>query len=112
MKNNNLLFVVGVGLVAFGLLKPDLSRFPINFPLGNTNTITIANVEKPTDPALLDLCGPVIEAIKSGGTSRSADGNRLANLYSDLARLIELDGDMLIVKNTEEIREANRLIPC
>jgi hypothetical protein len=34
---------------------------------------------------------------------------RLAYLYNDMATLVGLDGDSEVIKNTEEIRQANRL---
>ena len=37
------------------------------------------------------------------------DGKRLASLYSDMAVLIQLDGDDQVVSNTEEIKETNAL---
>ena len=39
----------------------------------------------------------------------SVNAVRLRDLYLDLAQLITLDGDDLVIKNTEEIRQANSL---
>ena len=42
-------------------------------------------------------------------SDRKYDGLRLASLYNDLATLISLDNEDMVVKNTEEVRQANKL---
>ena len=107
MSGKNLLLIVAALLVVVGLTKPDLSRF-INKPSDN-NVVDVINVIKPSDPAILEKCEAVIEAIKSGPSSRSVDGKRLAALYLDIATLVELDGEDLVITDTESLRQANKL---
>lgn len=99
----NLLLVIAGILIVIGLFKPDLSSFKPS-PI-NENVVV---VEKPSNAEILDECQDVIDALKAD-SDRKTDGTRLASLYSDLATLVSLDGEDLVIKNTEEIRQANRL---
>lgn len=99
----NLLLVVAGILIVIGLFKPDLSSFKPS-PI-NENVVA---VDKPSNAEILDECQDVIDALKAD-SDRKTDGTRLASLYSDLATLVSLDGEDLVIKNTEEIRQANRL---
>ena len=105
MSGKNLLLVIGAILIVLGLFKPDLSKF-INGPSPSDNLIVL--VEKPTNSEILDECQEVIDALKVD-SDRKTDGLRLAGLYNDMATLVSLDGDDLVIKNTEEIRQANKL---
>lgn len=98
LKNSTytILLVLGGLLILIGLASPNLGKLSI---LDNSNATYI----KPSDPVLLQLTDPVISSLKGGGS----DALALANLYNDIATLIEIDQD--IIKNTEEIREANRI---
>lgn len=109
MKKESLLFYVGVALVAFGILKPDISNLSNVLKVNPISPNISVTVSAPTDQALLGLCQPVIDSLKSGPSSRNIDGKRLSSLYADMATLIELDNDSLVIKNTEEIRESNSL---
>lgn len=91
----NPILLIGIVLIGLSLVLPKIS-----LPSLNIETIQL---NKPQDPILLELSVPVIEALNRAGD----DGEKLANLYNDLATLIEINDD--IIKNTEEIREANRI---
>lgn len=91
----NPLLIVGIGLIVFSLLSSNFS-----FPSLGSQSV---DIPKPSDPVLVELASPVILALNGAGE----DGNKLSNLYNDLATLIEINDD--IIKNTEEIREANRI---
>ena len=101
--NNKIVLIVAGLLIALGLLKPDLSSW-VN--RSNVNVDEIVVVTPPADAKLREACLPVIESLRNGGTTRKQDGKRLANLSLDLARLIELDGEDVVIKNTDEIRYA------
>lgn len=103
MNKNLLVLLVAVVLIVFGLFKPSLS---IINPANNENSLTF---EPPSNVMLADHCMPVIGALKNGPSSRHVDGKRLASLYRDLAILISLDGEDTVIKNTEELRQANKL---
>lgn len=104
MKSKSILLGVGLLLVLFGLLKPDLSGI-LTKPSPSS---VVVIVEKPSDPNLLKACDDVIRAL-SVDSARKFDGQRLSSLYADLSQLISLDGDDMVIKNTEEIRQANSL---
>lgn len=95
-KLNNILLILGVGLLLVGLFGSSFSGLSIN-----TNNLT--TFEKPTNAQLIELSQPVTLALDNGGN----DAVILANLYNDLATLISLDQD--VIKNTEEIKTANSL---
>ena len=107
MNSKNLVLIAAGLLICLGLFKPDFSSL-INRPVDNDSG-TIVSVEKPSNPDILDECDAVIKALKNGPSSRRSDGKRLASLYTDMATLISLDGDDLVIKDTEELRQANKL---
>jgi hypothetical protein len=105
MKNNNIvLLVIGGLLMVYGILGPVIKN---NVP--NPVTVVSTIVEAPLDPSLRSDCEKVIGVFKNGNGNKSVDGVKLSNLYSDLAKLISLDGENETIKNTDEIRDANRL---
>lgn len=102
MKNP--LLILAALLIVIGFFKPDLSNIIGPSP---TNDSVIV-VEKPSNAEILDECQSVIDALKAD-SDRKVDGKRLASLYNDMATLVSLDGEDMVLKNTEEIRQANRL---
>jgi hypothetical protein len=106
MKNSNVvLLVIGGLLVAYGILGPVIKN-----NIGPSPVVVVSTtVETPLDPSLRGDCEKVISVFKNGNGNKSIDGIKLSNLYSDLAKLISLDGENETVKNTDEIRDANRL---
>lgn len=104
MKSKYILLSLGLILVAIGLFKPDLTNI-LQRP--DPSVVAIA-IDKPSDSNLLKACDDVVKAL-SVDNSRKFDGQRLSSLYSDLAQLIQLDGQDMVIKNTEEIRQANSL---
>ena len=105
MNNKNLLLVLAGVLIVLGLFKPDFSKIINYSPVDNSVSVV---VEKPSNVDILDECQDVIDALKEN-SDRKKDGTRLASLYNDLATLVSLDGEDLVLKNTEEIRQANKL---
>jgi hypothetical protein len=72
------------------------------------DNVSVVVVEKPSNPEILDECQEVINALKAD-SDRKVDGKRLASLYLDMATLVSLDGEDQVVKDTESIRQANKL---
>lgn len=105
MNKKTILLAVAGLLIVFGLVKPDLSILGGG---GNNNTNDIVIVTPPADAKLREICGPVISALKANN-SRISDGKRLSSLYYDIATLIELDGDELVIKTTDDVKNANSL---
>jgi len=104
--NNNVLLTVAAILILIGFLKPDLSSIINN---NTKDRVSVVDVVKPTNKGLLDACFDVIKALKDGPSSRTADAKRLSSLYSDIATLIELDGENEVVKTTDDVRQANSM---
>ena len=105
-SKNTLLIIAGL-LIVVGLFKPDLSNIGI-FP-NRPVSIDVLELDPPTDPLIKEKADVVVKILKAGGGDRKADAKRLRDLYLDLAKLVELDGEDTVIKNTEEIRQANSL---
>jgi len=105
MKNNNLLLVVAGLLILVGLTKFDLSR--LNILPNKPNAVDVLELPEPTDPAVKKEADDVVSVLKESGAK--GDAKRLRDLYLDLAKLVELDGENEVVRNTDEIRQANSL---
>lgn len=103
--NNKLVLSVAVVLIGIGLLKPDLSNL-LPKPGVVVNTPTV-EVKEPTDPAIKTVALQIVEILKNGSSDRVVDGLELSKLYSDIANLISLDEENLVVKTTSEIKEIN-----
>lgn len=108
MNKNTVLLVLAVVLIVIGLGKPNLSDY---WPTPNNNVTDVTNitVSPPTDSVLLDKATVVKNIIGNGPSSRHYDGKRLASLYIDVGTLIGLKGSDEVLRNTEEIRQANSL---
>jgi hypothetical protein len=107
MNNKKVLLCLAGLLIIVGITKPDLKQW-----FSGSDTISVDEivvVTPPSDNKLREVCEPVITSLKDGDSNRVKDGKRLANLYMDIARLIELDGEDVVIKNTDEIRYANSL---
>lgn len=102
--NKKVLLIIGGLLILIGLVKPDLSKlFNLNKTVDNASVVKL---EEPSDANIKKECEDVIKILSSGD---SKDAIRLRDLYLDISKLIELDGEDLVIKNTEEIRQANAL---
>lgn len=105
MKLKHILLVCGALLVLVGLIKPDLSKL---IPSNNNPTNSVV-IETPMDSNIRAQADELVALLKSFGSDVKGDALRLRDLYLDLATLISLDGTDQVVKNTEEIRQANSL---
>ena len=106
LNGKNLLLALAGLLIVIGLVKPDLSNLGV-FP-NNPSTIDVMELVAPTDEKVKKEAEDVIILLKKSGGSKS-DFRKLRDLCLDLGRLIELDGNDMVIKNTEEIRQANSL---
>lgn len=105
MKLKHILLVCGALLVLVGLIKPDLSKL---IPSNNNPTNSVV-IEAPMDSNIRTQADELVALLKSFGSDIRGDALKLRDLYLDLATLISLDGTDQVVKNTEEIRQANSL---
>lgn len=107
--NNKFLLTLGAILIGIGIFKPNLSsiNFPLISPECNIETYVI---DAPADIELLNKAKAVTSILQSSNDStRKNDCIKLSALYSDMATLVELDGEDKIIANTTAIREANSL---
>jgi hypothetical protein len=104
-KIKSVILLVGLVLLGIGIFKPNLDLF--NRPVSPAAVVEL-DVKEPESPELKEKAKAVIKAL-SINSDRKTDGFRLAQLYNDMATLISLDGKDEIIKNTEEIRQANKL---
>ena len=106
MNTKKLALIAGAILIVIGLIKPNLSNL-ISWP-SRPVAIDVLELPAPTVDSLKKEADEVVSLLRSYGASK-ADLKRLRDLMLDLRRLIELDGEDAIIKNTEEIRQANSL---
>jgi hypothetical protein len=104
MSQKNILLGLAALLIVIGLLKPEFSNI-----LGPNKPVSVDVLEllAPTDEAIKKEADDVVVILKEAGAK--ADAKRLRDLYMDLAKLVELDGEDEVIKSTEEIRQANSL---
>jgi hypothetical protein len=104
MNQKNILLALAGLLIIVGLLKPEFSNI-----LGpnKPSIVDVLELSAPTDEAVKKEAEDVVTVIKEAGAKN--DAKRLRDLYIDLAKLVELDGEDEVVKSTEEIRQANSL---
>jgi hypothetical protein len=98
---DKLLLGIGAVLVLLALIKPDIG----GFITPHDNNIVVENIDSDSKT----LVQPIIDVLKSGPSDRRIDGKKLASLFSDIATLIQLDGEDQVITNTEEIRQANTI---
>lgn len=103
--NKKILLGLGLGLIIIGLVEPNLSNL-LHKPVPVVDSIVV--VSPPSDEKIKEAAQKLISILKESGLSRD-NCRRLSSLYCDMARLIELDGEDTVIKNTEEIKQANSL---
>lgn len=107
MNSKSILLIIAGLLIAIGIFKPNLSNILNISKPDNIVVVDDIKLDKPSG-SLMDKAKDVIKAL-SVDSDRKSDGKRLASLYNDIADLVALDGENEVIKNTEEIRQANRL---
>jgi len=105
MKNNNILLTVACLLIVLGLSKVDLSN--LNILQNRPASVDVLELPTPTDENVKKEAEDVIVVLKEAAIKSEA--KKLRDLYLDLAKLVELDGEEEVIKSTEEIRQANSL---
>lgn len=107
MKNSTLL-LIGAILIALGLIKPDIDLGILKPTTIDNNTICV--VDPPSEDVLLNNSQQIVKILQSSDDStRSSDCLKLSSLYCDMATLIELDEEDVVIKDTSDIRQANIL---
>ena len=97
--------LLGLGglLILLGLLKPEFSNILNPRP----SVVDVLELSAPTDETVKKEADDVVVVLKEAGVKSEA--KKLRDLYLDLAKLVELDGEDEVIKSTEEIRQANSL---
>ena len=109
--SKKLWLILGGILIVIGILRPDLSNLNISLPV-NQPACNLENyvIDAPSDTELLEKARAISEILKaSDDSTRKSDSLKLSALYSDIATLIEIDGDDKIISDTASIREVNSL---
>jgi hypothetical protein len=101
--DKKVLLALGGLLILLGLLKPEFSNVINPRP----SVVDVLELPTPTDEAVKKEADDVVALVKESGAKN--DAKRLRDLYLDLAKLVELDGEDEVIKSTEEIRQANSL---
>jgi hypothetical protein len=106
--NNKIILIVAGLLILLGVSKYELSNLN---PFVNNNRVSVDVLElsEPTDPAVKKEAAEVVDLIKSYDNVSKSEFRRLRDLMLDLARLVELDNEDQVIKNTDEIRQANSM---
>ena len=98
-----ILLALGGLLIVLGLFKPEFS----NILKPRPSVVDVLELPEPTDEAVKKEADDVVALLKEAGAK--SDARRLRDLYLDLAKLVEIDGEDEVIKSTEEIRQANSL---
>lgn len=107
MSTKKILLLIGAALVLVGFLKPDLSSI---LPISRPATVDVMELTEPMDPSLKKESDEVVALLKKlNAKSDVAKFRKLRDLYLDLARLIELDGEDVVIQTTDAIRQANSI---
>lgn len=105
MNTKKFLLIVGLGLLVLGISNK-LSW--VQVAPNNNSVVDVMELEEPSDEVVKKEADEVIRVFKAAEShSAKADAKKLRDLYLDLSKLISLDGEDLVIKNTEEIRQAN-----
>lgn len=97
--------IVGILLICWGLFGTKLSDI-IN--ISGPSKIDTMELSAPSDPALKKEADDVVNLLKNSSAEKS-ELKKLRDLMLDLGRLVQLDGEDEIIKNTDEIRQANSI---
>lgn len=105
---NKVLLAIGAVLVLFGLFKPDLNN--VFSPSNNIAVVESYVIDAPSDTVLLEKAREISKILQaSDDSTRKTDSLKLSSLYADIATLVELDGEELIIKDTNAIRQVNSI---
>ena len=101
--DKKVLLALGGLLILVGLLKPEFS----NILKPRPSVVDVLELSAPTEEAVKKEADDVVVVLKEADIKSEA--KKLRDLYLDLAKLVELDGEDEVIKSTEEIRQANSL---
>ena len=105
--NNKVVLIVAGLLILLGISKIDLKGLN---PLANNKpaVVDVMELTAPSDENVKKEAQDVVDLLKKSGGNKN-DFKKLRDLSLDLGRLIQLDGEDTVIKNTDEIRQANSI---
>lgn len=103
MKNNQLLLLIAGILIVVGVTKLEFNNLLPNKPA----MIDVLELTEPSEESVLKEAKDVRDLVKKEVSKQ--DARKLRDLYIDLGQLVKLDGEDEVIKNTEEIRQANSI---
>lgn len=101
--NKNLVLALGIGLIILGLTRPDFSNLEL---LNKPVVVDVLDLPAPQNESVKEKASAIVEIFKNH-PDRKTDAKKLRDLYLDIAKLISLDSEDEVIRNTEEIRQAN-----
>ena len=104
--NNKVILILASLLIVLGLIQPNVSNWGLS---KKPASIDVLELPVPVDENVKKEADDVVSLLKGSGSSVKTDAKRLRDLYLDLAKLVEFDGEEEVIKSTEEIRQANSL---
>lgn len=106
MKNNHLILIVGFILILIGLTKFDISN--LNILPNKPPAVDNLELSIPTNENILKEAKDVLDVVRKNNMPKQ-EARKLRDLYLDIGQLVKLDGEDEVIKNTEEIRQANSI---
>jgi len=98
--------LIGVALVAWGLFGSQIKNI-----VNNNNvpvSVDVLELSVPSDENLKKEAQEVVDLLKKSSGNKN-EYKKLRDLSLDIGQLIKLDGEDTVIKNTDEIRQANSL---
>lgn len=100
------ILLIGVALVAWGLFGSQIKNI-----VNNNNVPAVVDVlelSSPSDENVKKEAQEVVDLLRKSSGNKN-EYKKLRDLSLDLGQLIKLDGEDMVIKNTDEIRQANSL---
>lgn len=101
------ILLIGVALVAWGLFGSQIKNIVNN----NHNvpvSVDVLELSAPSDKNVKKEAQEIVDLLRKSSGNKN-DYKKLRDLSLDLGQLIKLDGEDMVIKNTDEIRQANSL---
>lgn len=98
--------LIGIALVAWGLFGSQIKNI-----VNNNNvpvSVDVLELSAPSDENVKKESQEIVDLLKKSSGNKN-EYKKLRDLSLDLAQLIKLDGEDMVIKNTDEIRQANSL---
>ena len=98
--------LIGIALLSWGLFGSQIKNI-----VNNNNVPVVVDVlelSAPSDKNVKKEAQEVVDLLRKSSGNKN-EYRKLRDLSLDLGQLIKLDGEDMIIKNTDEIRQANSL---